>query len=138
MFKVLLTKPVQITKTTNNPITILKRTMSQVTAISSKSEFDAKVINATDGNIKLVDFFATWCGPCKAIAPMIGKWSSNQYAEAKVDFFKLDVDAVAEVAKEQEVSAMPTFILFKDGKRVDQVIGADLRGLKTKLDALLE
>ncbi|OBA25188.1 thioredoxin domain-containing protein [Hanseniaspora valbyensis NRRL Y-1626] len=112
--------------------------MSQVTAISSKSEFDTKVINATDGNIKLVDFYATWCGPCKAIAPMIAKWSSNQYAEAKVDFFKLDVDAVADVAKEQEVSAMPTFILFKDGKRVEQVIGADLRGLKTKLDALLE
>lgn len=111
--------------------------MSKVVSISSKADFDAQVLNATDGNVKLVDFYATWCGPCKAIAPMVDKWSSNQYADSKVDFFKVDVDGVAEVAKELEVSAMPTFMLFKDGKKIEQVIGADLRGLKTKLDASL-
>ena len=108
-----------------------------VSSINTPAEFNSQVLQAQDGNVKLVDFYATWCGPCKAIAPMIEKWSSNQYADAKVDFFKVDVDVVGEVAKEQEVSAMPTFILFKDGKRLDQVIGGDLRGLKTKLDAQL-
>ncbi|XBW35371.1 hypothetical protein QEN19_000936 [Hanseniaspora menglaensis] len=112
--------------------------MSKVSAINTKAEFDEQILNSTDGNVKLVDFFATWCGPCKAIAPMVDKWSVNQYGDAKVDFFKVDVDVVADVAREQEVSAMPTFLLFKDGKRVDQVIGADLRGLKTKLDAQLQ
>lgn len=129
----ILRQPIQVTTSHS----IIKRNMSKVVSISSKSDFDAQVLNATDGNVKLVDFYATWCGPCKAIAPMVDKWSSNQYADAKVDFFKVDVDGVAEVAKELEVSAMPTFMLFKDGKKIEQVIGADLRGLKTKLDASL-
>lgn len=108
-----------------------------VSSLNTTAEFNTQVLEAKDGNIKLVDFYATWCGPCKAIAPMIEKWSTNQYADAKVDFFKVDVDVVGDVARDQEVSAMPTFILFKDGKRLDQVIGGDLRGLKTKLDAQL-
>ena len=108
-----------------------------VTSIKTPAEFQSQVLTAQDGKIKIVDFYATWCGPCKAIAPMIEKWSTNQYADANVDFFKVDVDVVGDVAREQEVSAMPTFILFKDGQRVDQIIGADLRGLKTKLDAQL-
>ena len=108
-----------------------------VTSINTPAEFQSQVLTAQDGKIKIVDFYATWCGPCKAIAPMIEKWSTNQYADANVDFFKVDVDVVGDVAREQEVSAMPTFILFKDGQRVDQIIGADLRGLKTKLDAQL-
>ncbi|GMM40546.1 Thioredoxin-3, mitochondrial [Hanseniaspora uvarum DSM 2768] len=108
-----------------------------VTSINTPAEFQSQVLTAQDGKVKIVDFYATWCGPCKAIAPMIEKWSTNQYADANVDFFKVDVDVVGDVAREQEVSAMPTFILFKDGQRVDQIIGADLRGLKTKLDAQL-
>ena len=108
-----------------------------VTSIKTPAEFQSQVLTAQDGKVKIVDFYATWCGPCKAIAPMIEKWSTNQYADANVDFFKVDVDVVGDVAREQEVSAMPTFILFKDGQRVDQIIGADLRGLKTKLDAQL-
>ncbi|KAL6938643.1 hypothetical protein ACO0OL_001191 [Hanseniaspora opuntiae] len=104
-----------------------------VSSINTPAEFESQVLKAQDGKVKIVDFYATWCGPCKAIAPMIEKWSTNQYAEANVDFFKVDVDAV----ETQEVSAMPTFIIFKDGQKVDQVIGADLRGLKTKLDAQL-
>jgi len=108
-----------------------------VTSINTPAEFQSQVLTAQDGKVKIVDFYATWCGPCKAIAPMIEKWSTNQYADANVDFFKVDVDVVGDVAREQEVSAMPTFILFKNGQKVDQIIGADLRGLKTKLDAQL-
>lgn len=108
-----------------------------VSSINTPAEFESQILKAQDGKVKIVDFYATWCGPCKAIAPMIEKWSTNQYADANVDFFKVDVDAVGDVARAQEVSAMPTFIIFKDGQRVDQVIGADLRGLKTKLDAQL-
>lgn len=108
-----------------------------VTSINTPAEFQSQVLTAQDGKVKIVDFYATWCGPCKAIAPMIEKWSTNQYADANVDFFKVDVDAVDVVAREQEVSSMPTFIFFKNGQKVDQIIGADLRGLKTKLDAQL-
>ena len=70
----------------------------------------------------VIDAFATWCGPCKVIAPEIVKLSD---AHPNARFYKVDVDDQPEIAAELEVRAMPTFIFFKDGKRIQQVVGAN-------------
>jgi thioredoxin 1 len=69
----------------------------------------------------VVDCYATWCGPCVAIAPKMEEYS-NTYPQAV--FYKLDVDSLSDVAQELGVTAMPTFIFFKNGVKVDQVRGA--------------
>lgn len=70
----------------------------------------------------MIDAFATWCGPCKVIAPEIVKLSDS-YPDAS--FYKIDVDEQPELAAELEVRAMPTFIFFKDGNKIQQVVGAN-------------
>lgn len=78
----------------------------------------------------VIDAFATWCSPCKIIAPEIVKLSE---AHPNASFYKIDVDEHPEIAAELEVRAMPTFIFFKDGKRIDQVVGAN----KSAIEALV-
>lgn len=95
-----------------------------VKQITSVSEFDSAI--AVD-KLVVVDFFATWCGPCKMIAPMIEKFAA-EYSTA--DFYKLDVDDLPEVAQKNEVSAMPTLVLFKNGKEVAKVVGANPAAIK--------
>lgn len=95
-----------------------------VAEIASAADFD-KVVSVE--KLVVVDFFATWCGPCKMISPMVEKFS-NEYTQA--DFYKVDVDQVPEVAQKSEVSSMPTFILFKSGKQVAKVVGANPAGVK--------
>lgn len=77
----------------------------------------------------LVDFWATWCGPCVAIAPVIEKLAEDYTGKVKV--LKLDTDANQATAMRFNIRSIPTMLLFKDGKVVDTVIGADprLRGV---------
>lgn len=77
----------------------------------------------------VVDFYATWCGPCKVIAPKVVEFS-KEYPE--VDFIKVDVDDLSDVAAEYNIRAMPTFLLFKDGKQVDNVVGANASKRKSQ------
>jgi thioredoxin 1 len=70
----------------------------------------------------LVDFWASWCGPCLAIAPHV-EALAKEYA-GKVKVTKLDVDAHPKTAGAYGIRSIPTLILFKDGKAADQVIGA--------------
>lgn len=98
-----------------------------VATIASKQEFTDAL--AHDGLV-VVDFFATWCGPCKMIAPLLDKFS-QEYSSAK--FIKVDVDEFGEIAQEYEVSSMPTVIFFKGGKVVTKVIGANPAALKQTL-----
>ncbi|POS81105.1 thioredoxin II [Diaporthe helianthi] len=72
--------------------------------------------------IVIVDWFATWCGPCKAIAPQVAKWAQSM---PSVHFVKVDVDALPELAQEYSVRAMPTFHIFKDGEKVDEYVSAN-------------
>ncbi|KAG9573151.1 hypothetical protein KCU86_g9901, partial [Aureobasidium melanogenum] len=95
---------------------------------NSKADFDAA--RAETGTLMVVDFFATWCGPCKAIAPQVVKMSST-YPSAR--FYKIDVDEVPEVAQELSIRAMPTFVLFKDGQEVATVVGANPTALEAAI-----
>ncbi|MCJ1250326.1 Cytoplasmic thioredoxin isoenzyme 2 [Trapelia coarctata] len=72
--------------------------------------------------VMVIDCFATWCGPCKVIAPKVVEFS-HTYEKAR--FYKVDVDAVPDVAQELAVRAMPTFVVFKDGELADTIVGAN-------------
>ncbi|OGM49446.1 thioredoxin [Aspergillus bombycis] len=102
--------------------------------IKSAAEFDEKVINSNKPVV--VDFFATWCGPCKAVAPAIEKFSNENEG---VEFYKVDVEELNSVAANLGISAMPTFVFFKDGKQVTDltVRGANPNGVLTGVKALL-
>ena len=78
---------------------------------------------------------ATWCGPCKVIAPKIVKMS-EAYPSAR--FYKLDVDEVPDVAQELGVRAMPTFMVFKNGEKVGEVVGANEKSLEALVMKQLE
>ncbi|MEB3020070.1 thioredoxin [[Mycobacterium] crassicus] len=70
----------------------------------------------------LVDFWATWCGPCKMVAPVLEEIAAEQAAHLTVA--KLDVDANPETARDFNVVSIPTLILFKDGQPVKRIVGA--------------
>lgn len=72
--------------------------------------------------LAVVDFWATWCGPCRMIAPILDQLSEEFDGRVKVT--KLDVDANQKTATRFQVRSIPTLLFFKDGKLVDQVIGA--------------
>ncbi|KAK4097013.1 thioredoxin-like protein [Parathielavia hyrcaniae] len=82
----------------------------------------------------LLDAFATWCGPCRAIAPLIARWAQEEEYKGKTYFAKFDVDAVPDLAQELGVTAMPTFVFFKDGEYAEKVVGANPQALQNMLN----
>ncbi len=84
----------------------------------------------------LVDFWAEWCGPCKMIAPAVHDLA-EEYT-GKLNVAKVDIDNSPEIATKYGIRSIPALIFFKDGKPVDQVIGALPKGaLKKKIDSVL-
>ncbi len=81
------------------------------------ADFDSKV----ESGVQLVDFWATWCGPCKMIAPVLEELAADY--EGKAGILKLDVDENPSTAAKYEVMSIPTLIVFKDGQPVDKVVG---------------
>ena len=102
--------------------------------VLTDDNFGAEVLNASQP--VLVDFWATWCGPCRMIAPIVQELSSEYEGRAKVG--KLDVDAAQKTAAEFGIRSIPTLLIFKEGKVADQIIGAVPKGQITeKLEAAL-
>lgn len=105
-----------------------------------------KPVTVTDSNFEqeviksdkpvLIDFWATWCGPCKIIAPIVEEVASEYEGKAKIG--KLDVDDNQQTAIKYGVRSIPTLLIFKDGKVKDTIIGAVPKGqIVQKLNAAL-
>ena len=84
--------------------------------IQNKDEFDS----AIKEGLVLVDFFATWCGPCKMLSPVLEEVSEEN---SNVTIVKVDVDEAGALAAQYGIQAVPTLILFKNGERVDVRMG---------------
>lgn len=98
------------------------------------SEFEKEVLKSEVP--VLVDFFATWCNPCKMIAPSIEQLSTEMEGKAKV--VKVDIDESGDVAGDYKVMSVPTLMFFKGGKAVDQIVGAVPKGMiENKLNSLI-
>ncbi|KAF9651944.1 thioredoxin-like protein [Thelephora ganbajun] len=100
-----------------------------ITQITTNAQLD-EILGQSPTKVSVIDFHATWCGPCHQIAPLFEAFS-KQYSN--VNFLKCDVDAAKAVSAKYKVTAMPTFIFFKGSKQVDIIRGADRAGLDKAL-----
>jgi len=98
----------------------------------TQGEFADEVTRCTSPVV--ADFYATWCGPCRMLSPMLDKLAGG-YAD-KIKFVKINVDESPGLAQNFQVQAIPTLIFFKDGKVADRLTGLpDEADLKAKLEA---
>ena len=100
----------------------------------TSATWEQEVLKAA--GLVLVDFWAVWCGPCRMVAPIVDEISKEYSGKLKV--LKLNTDENPDVASKYKIMGIPTLMFFKDGKTVDQVVGAVPKSqLKSKVDSLL-
>lgn len=106
----------------------VKNNGHMVKQVKTKGEFEKALKDGKDANmVVVVDFTASWCPPCKMIAPEYQKLAGEN---PQIIFLKVDVDENNETAKAEGIQAMPTFNFYKNSKKVDTLRGANLNGLK--------
>ncbi|EQB52415.1 thioredoxin [Colletotrichum gloeosporioides Cg-14] len=103
--------------------------------IKSPAEFQ-KLLSSS--RIVVADFYADWCGPCKAIAPLYEQLSSSLSRKDVVTFVKIDVEAQKDIASTYNVTSLPTFMVFREGKAIEKVQGADPRKLQEVVKKLVK
>ena len=84
------------------------------------STFNQEVLQASE--LVLVDFWAAWCGPCKAVAPILEEIANEQAGSLKIA--KVDIDENQQYAAQLGVTSIPTMVVFKNGQPIDKIIGA--------------
>lgn len=94
--------------------------MSEKITVLTDGNFEQEVVQS--GEMVVIDFWAPWCGPCKAIAPIM-EALSEEYS-GKVKFAKLNVDDNNDSAVKFGIRSIPTILVFKEGKVMDQIVGA--------------
>ncbi|KAK9925137.1 hypothetical protein M0R45_033474 [Rubus argutus] len=105
---------------------------SRVTSFHSSARWQLHFNSIKEtSKLLVIDFSASWCGPCRLIEPAIHAMAAKF---TDVDFAKIDVDELSDVSQEFGVQAMPTFVLLKNGKEVDRVVGAKKDELEKKVD----
>lgn len=93
-----------------------------------------EVSEIPQNGVVVIDFFATWCGPCKNIAP---KFEELAKLYSTVTFLKVDVDESAELVDKFGITAMPTFVFLQNGSVVKVIEGADIKGIAKTLESLV-
>ena len=89
----------------------------------TKENFESEVMNS-DKPV-MVDFFATWCGPCKMLHPVV-EALSNEVTDVKIG--ELDIDEQIELAEKYRIMTVPSLVLFKNGEAVDKLVGVQSKG----------
>ena len=107
--------------------------MGEAAKSLTNAEFDTLITQSTTPVV--VDFGATWCGPCQALAPHIEKMAAEYAGKAVIG--KVDVDDEPDLAGRFGVMSVPTVLFFKGGKKVDTVIGMRPDDIRNKIKALI-
>ncbi|CAO3613557.1 unnamed protein product [Cunninghamella blakesleeana] len=105
--------------------------MTTIKEIGNANVFQQLIAGVHADKLVVIDFYATWCGPCKTITPFVANLASRY---RHVQFAKLDVEKVADVARQCQVSSMPTFQFYKGGQKVAELKGAN----PTQLELLVK
>ncbi|KFG61576.1 thioredoxin-like protein TLP1 [Toxoplasma gondii TgCatPRC2] len=95
-----------------------------VNRVKKAEDFQKVTDSEEDCSVKVVQFSASWCGPCRQVTPTIEGWSEKMPA-SEVQFFHVDIDECPELAEEYDISSVPTFLFFKNGKKVNTVVGGN-------------
>ncbi|KAG8230546.1 hypothetical protein J437_LFUL008369 [Ladona fulva] len=103
--------------------------------VQNKEDLEAKLTEAGD-NLVVIDFSATWCGPCRMIGPVFESMASEMQF-SNVVFLKVDVDECDDIAAEYEISAMPTFVFLRKSQKVSTFSGANADKLRQTITSLL-
>ena len=107
--------------------------MSDVSEVTT-STWDDEVIKAQ--GLVMIDFWAAWCGPCRIISPTVEELSKEYSGKVKV--LKLNTDENSDIASRYQVMGIPTLMFFKDGMKLDQIVGVvPKQFLKAKIDSFL-
>eukprot|EP01115_Flamella_aegyptia_P014116 TRINITY_DN784_c0_g1_i4.p2 TRINITY_DN784_c0_g1~~TRINITY_DN784_c0_g1_i4.p2 ORF type:complete len:104 (-),score=31.37 TRINITY_DN784_c0_g1_i4:411-722(-) len=101
-----------------------------VKVMQSEAEFNTLV---GSDSLTVVDFYADWCGPCMAIKDEFAGLA-DKYPSA--NFAKVDVDSLSSLASKFGVQGIPCFMFFKNGEKVDEVVGANINSVKAKIELL--
>jgi thioredoxin len=107
--------------------------MSQTVEIQSTEQFSTILASST---IVVADFYADWCGPCKTIAPIYAELSNHLSKPNKITFTKINTDNQQQLATSYGVTAMPTFIIFKNARVTETIRGADRQKLSNAVRSL--
>ncbi|EDO45413.1 predicted protein [Nematostella vectensis] len=99
-----------------------KNAGNKVKEIEERAEFNS-VINNTKDKLVVIDFYAEWCGPCRQIKPKFKKMALEEFKD--VFFAKIDVDELEELSEDEQITAMPTFVFYKNGQKLEKLVGAN-------------
>ena len=103
--------------------------------LQNLEEFNSKL--SIPNKLIIIDFTAQWCGPCQRISPFFEELSNKDEFLTKCHFYKVDVDEGNDIAEYCGINSMPTFQFYRNGEKLDEMIGADKNKLENIINSIL-